>query len=603
MTMPNKTAGLSSKGMEWAFSADDTIAGDHSIHHASNRTQPIIMDVLKAGMQISGGWLSAVEAAWAGLIRGIPLVTSIFFGILDKIWDLTGLGFLWEPSDILDFISNGLSILGSIIPGLDASKIISGTFPQSIINGLEGALSAITGSIQSLFNNLWNGFNGVVGAVGKGLSDVLSAAQGVTQGIANALSGVGNMIDGAVQGFLGLFGGGWSQSDANNAIQSQAASTTANASAIASILQEQSSNAQAGNSADVDFTLLPNAAVLPVGFTPINSGVGTVTFGVATGQAAMVGEAWNGSRTVTGVYTVLQTMTDYQIIGCVMSAIPARADTSYHTLCGRSNTAGTTRVEAQLFRNKIVLGCFVAGAFTSFTTFTHQLQAGSAYYLWCGTAGGLRIFRVYVNSKLLFAYTEVGTTSQVGSGFHCTCIGVFDKGSRFVANSYEWWDFPHAFPHSYFVYETPGAVSRWLMSDNAIPTYFGTAARFSRLSTATLTCAADVAFPANFLDTIEYCTPDVTWNATTQTATVTKEGVYIIEVGYRSNASAQGSSVVLINGVLRHIGAFSDHTWGQATFPHYLHVNDTVSPGAHVAIVLTGEATGLFSFFTLHRVG
>lgn len=602
MTLPNQTAGLASQGLEWAFSVDDTLAGDHSIASAINRTQTNITDSLKADMQGSPGWLSAVSAAYDGLVQGIPLVTAIFFGILDQIWDLTGLGFLWEPSDILDYISTGLSILGSIIPGLDASKIISGSFPQALISGLEGAISSITTNIQSTWNNLWNGFSGVTGVVGKGLTDVLGAAQGVTAGISNALSGVGSVIDAAVQGFLGLFGIGWTQADVNAAFQSQAASTTANSAAIASIIQEQSSNAQAGNSADINFTLLTNSAVLPVGFTPINSGTGTATFGIFSGQAQMINETWNGSRTVTGVYTSKQTLTDYQIIGCVMSAIPEQNDTSYHTLCGRSNTAGTSRVEVRLFRNKIVLGCFVAGSFTSFTTFDHALQAGSAYYLWCGSAGGLRNFRVYVNSTLLFSYPEVGTTSQVGASFRCTCIGIFDKGSRFTANAYAWWDGGHLFPSPYWVYETPGSVSRWLFSDNAIPTYFGTAARITRISTTPVTVTADVAFPANFLDTVEYCTPDVTWNSASQMATVTKEGVYVIEVGYQSNATSQGSVVALVNGVLKHVGEMSDHTWGQGTFPHYLHVNDTVQPGSHFGIALKGEATGLYSFFTLHRV-
>ena len=354
MTVPNKTAGLSAAGMQWAFSVDNTIAGDHSIAGAKNRIQSTVTNTLKAGMQSSPGWLSAVSAAYNGLISSIPLVTGIIFAVLDKIWDLTGLGFLWEPSDILDFISNGLKIFGNIIPGLDASKIISGQFAQSFIVGLEGALSALTTNIQSTWNtltgivgagigqltswvssipalvggllngswipgldaskiisglfpqfmvsglesglstiasniqgtwnNLWNAFSGVTSGVGKGLTDLLSAGQGVTNGIANALNGVNGVIDGVVQGFLGLFGGGWSQADATSAAQIQAATTAANTAAIASIVQEKSTNAQAGNSADVDFTLLADSAVLPVGFTPINSGTGTATFGTSAAR-------------------------------------------------------------------------------------------------------------------------------------------------------------------------------------------------------------------------------------------------------------------------------------------------------------------------------
>lgn len=602
MTTPNKTAGLSSQGLEWAFSVDNSITGDHSISGAVQRTQSAVTDILKSTMQGSPGWLSAVSAAYNDLTAGIPLVTGIIFSVLDKIWDLTGLGFIWEPSDILDYISNGLSILGGIIPGLDASKIISGFFPQGMVTGLVSGLSSITGNIQSTWNNLWSAFNGVTGATGKGLPDLLAAGQGVTAGIANALTGVSSIIDGVVQGFMGLFGVGWSQADANSAVQSQAASTTANTAAIASITQEKSTNAQAGKSVDIDFTLLANSAILPVGFAQTNSGTGTATLGVSSGQAQMVNEAWNGSRTVTGVYTAVQTLTDYQIVGCVISAVPARDDTSYHTLCGRSNLAGSTRVELQLYSNKVVLGCFVGGSFTSFTTLDHTLQSGSAYYLQCGTAGGVRIFRVYVNSTLLFSYSEAGTVSQAGASFRYTCIGVFDKGSRFVASSYAWWDGGHLFPSNYFVYETPGSVSRWLMSDNAIPTYLGTLARFTRLATTPVTAAADVPFPANFLDTVEYCTPDITWNPATQAATVTKEGLYVIEVGYKSNATSQGGVVFLLNGVLKRVSEMSDHTWGQGTFSQYLHINDTVSPGSHFGIALTGDAAGLFSFFNLSKV-
>ena len=70
------------------------------------------------------------------------------------------------------------------IPGLDASKITSGTFAQSMISGLVDAL----------------------GNLGKFINDVIDAIEGAFRGIPIIGSGIANMINGIQQFFNGLFG-------------------------------------------------------------------------------------------------------------------------------------------------------------------------------------------------------------------------------------------------------------------------------------------------------------------------------------------------------------------------------------------------------------
>lgn len=65
------------------------------------------------------------------------------------------------------------TILTSVIPGLDASKITSGAFAQSIVTGLTTALSTLTTNIQSTWDNIVHSLGGA--SSGNIITDVAHA--------------------------------------------------------------------------------------------------------------------------------------------------------------------------------------------------------------------------------------------------------------------------------------------------------------------------------------------------------------------------------------------------------------------------------------------
>jgi len=145
--------------LSFAFSVgrDDP---DQSVSALGDRDQPTIVAKLKDLMKESPGWLTAHEAGFKDLTAGVPFVTAILLAIADKIWDMTPLGGLpFDPSDVLDFI-HGLPALSDLIPGLDASKIISGHFAQSMIENLTDDLGDIVDHAQDIIDNIYQAIHG-----------------------------------------------------------------------------------------------------------------------------------------------------------------------------------------------------------------------------------------------------------------------------------------------------------------------------------------------------------------------------------------------------------------------------------------------------------
>lgn len=142
-------------GLEFAFSSGDSGVpgtGD-SIPGAKDRTQSNVTDILKGQMQESPGWGAAHQAGYGELIPGIPFVPNIIFQIADQLFDLTPLGPFFNLTDIMSLVT-GSSILDGIIPGLDASKIISGEFPVEMISGLIEWLQNAPVNAANLFGTI-----------------------------------------------------------------------------------------------------------------------------------------------------------------------------------------------------------------------------------------------------------------------------------------------------------------------------------------------------------------------------------------------------------------------------------------------------------------
>lgn len=204
------------------------ITADGSIPGLIDRTQPNIESALKQReISESPGWLGANDAAYGGLLPGVALIPNILMNVAVSIiglpfsmWPGDGpLGFIGEIPNILSDIGNfflnltgifgggvdfndllfnpveaifnfvetmilptdllasliGGFIPGLQIPGLDASKIISGTFPMEMILGLPEALAElIVGGAGTVIDLIVNTFLGI-GGEGHSESDLVTA--------------------------------------------------------------------------------------------------------------------------------------------------------------------------------------------------------------------------------------------------------------------------------------------------------------------------------------------------------------------------------------------------------------------------------------------
>lgn len=231
---------------------------DGSIPFLSQLTQPFVEGVLKQNVQDSPGWLGANDAAYSGLLPGVALIPNLLMNIATTLiglpfgtWPGTGPGgFLGEVPNILSDMGNfffnltgifggdvdfnslifdpieavfnfvstmilptdllasliGGFIPGLQIPGLDASKIISGEFPMEMITGLLDMFAdipligpfveAITGIVDGDLGDLSSFFTGFGGA-GSLLEQLVSS---ITGG-----SGAGGLLD--LSSFFSGFGG------------------------------------------------------------------------------------------------------------------------------------------------------------------------------------------------------------------------------------------------------------------------------------------------------------------------------------------------------------------------------------------------------------
>lgn len=231
---------------------------DQSLPSRATLDQPTVTAKLKDQMKESEGWQAAHTAGYQDLAPGIPLVANILLSSVDSLWDLTGLGSVFHPSDIFDFIA-GLPILGSIIPGLDTSKIVSGQFgldmisglldsggkvftsllsiPTSIITGLFGGGTILTSLIPGLdTSKIITGtfdlsmITGLLDSGGKVLTSLLAVPNSVLTGLFSGGTILTSLIPGfdaskiisgffpmsIISGLLGLFGGSSNNTQANN---------------------------------------------------------------------------------------------------------------------------------------------------------------------------------------------------------------------------------------------------------------------------------------------------------------------------------------------------------------------------------------------------
>jgi hypothetical protein len=397
-----------------------------------------------------------------------------------------------------------------------------------------------------------------------------------------------------------LFGGitnyNYTVTDAASALNNTNNQIAANASAIQALRTTSAGQQNSGVSVTINFADYANGS-LPGAFTVGYSGSGTSTEGIVDGRVQWtIGNS--SDRTATNVYNALQTLTDYQAVGTSWAYGPENyfgADQARGRIIARSNSAGTTFVYLDVFTSSFnwyyELGCVVSGSKTvmkSSTQFASGFGGVSQMYLVAGTVAGQRVFAVYNGNSLVYTHTEVGTTSQVGSGFRYTGFAGDLDGSR---------------P------SRPPTVNGFAFSDFLPPSTVGSGFRAYRNSTSTVAASLnDNLFGNSFFDTTQYLTSDLTYAAgTNNKLTVSIDGWYQVTLAFRPNTSS-GSDVyqgtISRNGTLIQRGnAQTSGTGTQrviaASFIVYCAANDYLQPGYWAASTnpFAGESTGAATYW------
>lgn len=434
-------------------------------------------------------------------------------------------------------------------------------------------------------------------------------SQALQDNITNVLAVVSNIVN-QLTGLSGT----WAVGDEAQPLLDAATNIAALNAAIAKINQANTQAGTSGKSVVIDFSTLSNSTNLPSSFTQTYSGSGTGTLGVSSGRAARTGGN-NTARATTALYNVFVSNTDTQLIAGVWTSQPVNdglGNRGYFSLEGRKNSADTTKVYAEFASDSVELGCVVSGSKTVFSTLGNggsgffNFKAGALYILYCGTVGGSRVFVVTENGTPIHTYTD-SSTSSLGASFRGG--GLAARWPNNVGNI------------------NPGRLLYWALADNALPSFVGSGALMYRTGTGTIsTVNGSSLLPSSFFDTLGDNTVDVTPDVTNGKFTVSISGWYTVKarakagglffpdrftwvlskgtgvgaaseyryggVGHMRGQNSSGTSVVPTS---------VDASWSAVYLAagDYVQLGYNASSGTTVAGVLTGEATGIQTFFSI----
>lgn len=443
------------------------------------------------------------------------------------------------------------------------------------------------------------------------IQDVIEALSGVEDGDtsdlgtawANHRAEVRASVDNLVTGLFGWIGTGFSNDDQAQAIQDVAATIAGLSASVTALQNSRNNQSVGGTGAVVDFTSMPTGA-LPATFDLFYSGAAG-SLQIQNGAGAYWSESGNGDRTCNFVFNDLETATDYQKIWLAFGSSPEWRNSStaaVNEIHGRKNASGDTYVFASMTKYTAQIGCCVGGFRTVFQTKStgFSFKAGGLYALECGTTGGLRTYRLLEGSTVIMAHTEVGTTSQLGSGFKRSGGSVTAKGITLGQLS-------------------PGVLAAFALSDNQATTLVGSFAKMYRASTSAVGISNGYnELPSSFFDNLAGITEDYSYSFTDGSWTVANDGNYWISVQSRTTGVTAPDQIVwvaYVNGeeVARvgnsfqrgnsEVGGVRIPTATGASTVVSLQAGDTVSWGYWssdpLVSFLLGEASGKETYFSI----
>jgi hypothetical protein len=496
---------------------------------------------------------------------------------------------------------------------------------QTVVDGTVQAVDggSATGAAASTFktklllawSKIYDGLNGSTGSTTRLPGDaytagaaVRSTANTASSTASTATTNNGLLVDNVTSAFTGITAAGRSVADALSAMVQAQNTMSGHTRQIQELQAAKQSAAAKGVSFNLDFGTYA-AGALPAAFTVTYSGhaSATSTIGITNGQAC-----WrtmnNFDRDAKVIYSTA-TNTDFQVLRGTMDVPPEwnlSGGTPKFSAIGRVSADGNSYVWARGYSDGFLsykgeLGCTVNGVETVWAS-NVSLGWNLDMTLVCGVGTNARQYQVWAGSTLVREHTEVGTVSQLGSGFR-----KFGVIAQVRTNS------SGTPAHS-------GKLGGAFISDNEAPTVVGSTARMDRTGTGTASFAganAITGLPNSFFDTIEYESPDIDANTSDGTFTVRDSKTYIVSGRVKINAALY-SWAHLILQVYR-AGSWQTLDWGNSLYPdgtpvgisgtwvRYLNAGEKVRlatrQGGATVSILTGEATGNETYFSITSAG
>lgn len=455
------------------------------------------------------------------------------------------------------------SILVSLIPLLDASKIGSGILGVANTPNITLAMS--------------------------------SDLQGITDYITNTLNGALSFISGN------------STSTANNILSSFYDKVVTNALEIAALKNNQQATDYSSNSINIDFSTYPDGPLPPI-FTVSYTGSGSSSIGIKNGVAGWQTVVNDGTRRARIIYNDSPTVTDFQRISGGMNSAPSQATSGgqpYFYAIGRVDnpTNPQNYVWARAYCTgfltyKADIGYCVGGVETPLWTGINLNWSLQMTFV-VGANGNPRHYQLFSGTNLVYENTEPGTASQYGPGFR-------------------YWGAMNTITYD-ASFNTPGqggAVAGVSVVDNSPPLVSGSTFRVYRASTVAVATAGATTSPMGaFFDTdtgagaspMGWCSSDLTWDGTNLGFSI--EGTYGVHIRYLTPSVGAGYGSAAIyktpNGASQflhsRIGSyFSDGATGayaraiEGYGKVYCKSGDKITPGFDVGGItsFTGESTG-----------
>lgn len=593
-----------------------SVIGDVSsaINSATTDVQDVIDGVYQAihGGTSTGNAPSTVKTSLTA-IPGANLVGSVASSLISGVLDIATIPDLAASKitsgvfatslipDITTAMSSALStvvsqiaalisgVSGSVIGDVstainDASAAASGAatdISTLITNAGESAIGAVGTAISSTASDITSLISGVTGA--SVIGDVSSAINTAGSDASTAATDIGNAVTGLFNNLTGQSASSATQTQANAATASQASTTAANSAAIQSLQATSAGTSNSGLSAVVN---MGGRSGLPSSFTQVvNQGAGSIT---VSGDVAELSPTGTAASTVLAVYGTA-TQTDYQTVSGVFPSSPGDAGFTgsgypgVACLVGRCNAAGDTFVLATIQPGEVALEAWVSGSKTTLVTKSSSFVANAVYELVCGVTGSSYTYELLVNGAPIVSYVDSAHVSQVGASYRLSGFG---------------------FSASYYVgYFAPsGSLSQWAVSDNAPVAVVGSGFRAYNSSTSAVSVSAGSQLPSGFFDTVEYNTPDLSWDG--QTLTISNPGWYMVSLGFAipSRAATNVGAILYQNGAYSRLGTQVDGQYSHsvaAAFVVYCAAGDTLQGGAHTntSSAVDGEATGAQTYF------